>query len=197
MNHPTANLIDLKTINSKIVFDIRYATSNNFLGFPIYSQPACYLHKSLASAINAIQQDLETIDLGLKIFDGYRPISVQQLMWEKIQDERYVSNPAKFKGSHTRGVAVDVTLIDSLGNELEMPSEFDEFNERAHLDYMGASKMAIYNRERLQALMKKHGFVGIDSEWWHFNVEDWKNDKLYPALDVSFEELENQFTLTH
>lgn len=184
-----AKLTNIHKITPKIVLDLRYATSHNFLGFPIYSHAVCYIHKDLVPGIKGIQKDLEAINLGLKIYDGYRPLSVQQLMWDKIQDERYVSNPANFKGSHTRGVAIDVTLIDSLGNELEMPSEFDEFTKRAHVDFMEASKNALENRELLHSLMNKHGFIGIDSEWWHFHVEDWKNDERYPGLDISFEEL--------
>lgn len=189
---PFYNLIDITTVNKNIVLDIRYATPNNFLGFPLYSHSVCYVHKNLIQALNLIQKDLEKLHLGLKIYDGYRPLSVQQMMWEKVQDERYVSNPAKIKGSHPRGAAVDVTLLDHQGNELEMPSEFDEFTERAHLNYMETSQAAIHHRELLQNIMKKYGFEGIDSEWWHFHVEGWKDEERYPALDISFEELISQ-----
>jgi zinc D-Ala-D-Ala dipeptidase len=182
-------LVNVGLFNPAIVLDIRYATSQNFLAFPLYPLAACYVHVDLISPLNAIQKELEGMGLCLKIYDGYRPLSLQQQMWNKIRDERYVSNPEKFKGAHTRGVAVDVTLIDSLGNELEMPCPFDEFSERAHLDFMETSNEAIENRECLQMMMKKHGFIGIDSEWWHFHVEDWKNEERYPALDIAFEEL--------
>lgn len=191
MNMQVFNLIDVKIINSNILLDIRYATANNFLGFALYSHPLCFVHQELIAPLNTIQNLLEKKNLGLKIFDAYRPSSVQKLMWDKIQDERYVSNPATFKGSHTRGVAIDVTLVDAEGNELTMPSAFDEFSERSHLSYKNTSSKILANRDLLQHIMINNGFVGIDSEWWHFHLEDWKNDQRYPALDISFEDLTN------
>lgn len=187
--HAASVLVDIRKVNPKILVDIRYATSNNFLGFQIYSLPLCYVHKDLAKAVNSVQHELEKIGLGLKVYDGFRPISVQQIMWENIQDPRYVSNPSEYMGSHLRGAAVDVTLVDKHGEELEMPSGFDEFTERAHLEYMQGSKSALENREILQTAMKKQGLLPIDTEWWHFSLQDWQDDDKYPALDISFEEL--------
>jgi D-alanyl-D-alanine dipeptidase len=107
-------------------------------------------------------------------------------MWDLIQNEQYVSNPAKNKGRHNRGTAVDVTLIDRHNKELEMPSEFDEFSNRAHGDYKDASPEAIKNREFLKSLMTKHGFVAYPFEWWHFDLQGWEN---YTPLSTTFEEL--------
>lgn len=182
-------LVEISKIIPNIILDIRYATSENFLGFSIYSQPLCYLHRDAAEALSKVQKELESLDLFLKIFDGYRPLPVQQLMWDTIQDERYVSNPAKNKGRHTRGTAVDVTLLDKKGNELEMPSPFDDFSERAHSHFQGSTKKALHNRQLLKLIMEKHGFEQYPYEWWHFDLKGWQNDEKYPPLSLTFEEL--------
>jgi zinc D-Ala-D-Ala dipeptidase len=184
------NLVNLSVINPDIVFDIRYAVSNNFLGVPVYPKAVCYLHKEAAEALNQVQQELSSKQLGLKVFDGYRPLSVQQVMWDAIQDERYVSNPAKNKGRHTRGTAIDLTLIDQKGNELEMPTGFDDFTERAHSDYSQLSEAALKNRSLLKEVMNRHHFQQLPTEWWHFDFEGWQDDVKYPPLDIGLEELE-------
>jgi D-alanyl-D-alanine dipeptidase len=184
------HLVDITQVNPGIVLDIRYATSENFLGFPVYPKAACYLHQEAAAALNQVAAELALRQLGLKIFDGYRPLSVQQTMWDAIQDERYVSNPQKNKGRHTRGTAVDLTLIDNKGNELEMPTPFDDFTEKAHSDYPVVSEAAKQNRAILQAVMTKYGFEILPTEWWHFDFHGWKDDVKYPPLDVTFDQLE-------
>lgn len=185
------NLVNLSAANPRIILDIRYATSNNFLGLPVYSKPACYLHREVADALKEVEKELSLIQLGLKVFDGYRPLSVQQLMWDAIQDERYVSNPAKNKGRHTRGTAIDLMLVDCEGRELKMPTGFDDFTKRAHSDFLDVSEIEAYNRTLLKDVMMKHGFQGIRTEWWHFDFNGWHDDVKFPALDVSFEELED------
>lgn len=189
----TSALVDVRKAIPNIVVDILYATSNNFLGFPVYTHDLCYVHKNMANALKHVQSDLEKMGLGLKIYDGYRPLSAQHAMWDKVQDPRYVSNPASFIGAHIRAAAVDVTLVDTDGNELEMPSGFDEFTERAHLDYMQGSKEALKNREILQTAMKKQGLEPIETEWWHFSLPGWLDDNKYPPLDISFEDLHKLF----
>lgn len=184
-------LVQVLDVNPRIYLDIRYATYNNFLGFPVYTTAACFLHKDAAAALSKVQQELESLGLSLKVFDGYRPLSVQQLMWDTIQDERYVTNPAKNKGRHTRGTAVDVTIVDSKGKELEMPSAFDDFTEKAHSDFQGVSLQARQNRQLLKSVMEKHGFEQFPYEWWHFDFSGWKNDIKYPPLNFTFEELFN------
>ena len=184
---PADHLVNIAEASPDIILDIRYARSDNFLGFPVYSKPVCYLHRDVAEALIQVQKELSVMHLGLKIFDGYRPLSVQQLMWDAIQDERYVSNPAKNKGRHTRGTAVDLTLVDDLGNELEMPTEFDDFTERAHSDYTHVSETVFENRALLQEVMRKHHFQVLPTEWWHFDFEGWCDDIRFPPLDVQFE----------
>jgi D-alanyl-D-alanine dipeptidase len=189
-NTPAKNLIEISTIDSRIKLDIRYATVHNFLGFAMYSKAVCYLHQIVAAALSRVQDEIEPLKIYLKVYDGYRPLPVQQFMWDIVQDERYVANPVKNKGSHTRGTAVDLTLVDGEGFELEMPTPFDEFSQRAHSDSFDISKQALLNRILLKAVMEKQGFSQSSFEWWHFDYQGWDNDNLYPPLSVTFEELE-------
>lgn len=178
------NLIDITTVDPRIRLDIRYATTNNFCHKKLYSQPVCYVHTKCAEALARVQAKLAPQGLFLKVFDGYRPVSVQQVMWDLIQDENYVMNPAKGKGRHTRGTAVDLTLVDTLGNELEMPSEFDDFTERAHRENRNQSHTARTNMKLLEGAMQEEGFVGWPLEWWHYDLQGWNDDTLYPSLDI-------------
>ncbi|MFH1254060.1 MAG: D-alanyl-D-alanine dipeptidase [bacterium] len=187
-----ANLIEIKKINPTIKLDIRYATANNFTGKVIYPSAQCFLEKEAALALDAVQKELNAKGYGLKIFDGYRPLSVQKIFWEIYPDEKYVANPAK-GSKHNRGTAVDLTLIDiKSGKELKMPSEFDEFSSRANRNYPKMDNAtAKHNCKLLESIMEKHGFIGLTSEWWHFDYKNWKK---YPIQDISFTELEKQKT---
>ncbi len=169
-----SELVDIHDIAPTIKIDLKYATSENFTGQVVYSFHRCYLIKEAAEKLKNVQEELETHRLGLKIWDGFRPFSAQWKFWELVPDERYVSNPMK-GGRHTRGTAVDLTLIDQNGNELPMPSLFDDFSERAHRDYLSATTEEIKNREFLQTIMEKHGFIGLPTEWWHFDLNGWQN----------------------
>lgn len=177
-----ARLIDIRKVNPKIALDIRYATTNNFLKRKLYPTARCVLRGAAVRRLSQVQQDLEKKGLGLKVFDCYRPLSVQKLMWKVKPDSRYVANPAK--GSrHNRGAAVDLTLVDRNGKELEMPTGFDDFTVKAHRNYTGASAQAKKNRKVLEDAMKKYGFIPLPTEWWHFDAPSW--DK-FVILDVSF-----------
>ncbi|MFN8644953.1 MAG: M15 family metallopeptidase [Candidatus Binatia bacterium] len=117
--------------------------------------------------------------LGLKVFDCYRPLSVQRAMWT-VFDERYVADPAK--GSrHNRGAAVDLTLVDANGRELPMPTGFDDFSARAHRDYDDLPPAVLANRAQLERLMTDAGFTGLLIEWWHFDADGWER---FDVLDV-------------
>jgi len=175
-------LIDIQKVNPRIKTDIRYATPDNFMKEALYPEARCLLRREVAEKISRVQWDLEKKGLGLKVFDGYRPLSVQKKMWARFPVEGYIANPAK-GSNHNRGAAVDVTLVDSDGRELPMPSAYDEFSERAHRDYMAAAPEALKNRQTLQQAMEKEGFVGLSTEWWHF---DDKDAKQYPVLDLPF-----------
>jgi D-alanyl-D-alanine dipeptidase len=177
------HLVNVETIHPPLLEEIRYATRYNFTGEVLYSSAAAYVHRDVATALQKVQADLAKEGLGLKICDGYRPFSVQQKMWDLVRDERYVSNPAVNKGRHTRGTAVDVTLVDKMGNELEMPSAFDDFTEAAHRDSKTMTRIQRANMKKLETAMARHGFEPYPFEWWHFDFRDWRK---YPVLDISF-----------
>ena len=180
---PQAKLVDIQSISPNVKLDIRYATKNNFTKQQLYRQARCLLTPKIADSLSKVQTDLETRGLSLKVYDCYRPLSVQKLMWKIVHDDRYVANPAN--GSrHNRGSAVDVTLVNRFGKELEMPTEFDDFSDRAHRDYNNISKAAKENRQILEAAMAKRGFVPLQTEWWHFDAKDWEQS---PLMDVAFE----------
>lgn len=183
---PAHHLVPIETVQPPILPEVRYATRHNFTGSVLYPFPRLWLHRDTARALSAVQRDLQKRGLGLKVFDAYRPLSVQWKMWDLIRDERYVSNPAKNRGRHTRGTAVDVTLIDRHGRELPMPSGFDDFTERAHRDYQGGTAEERRNREILEQVMKRRGFIPYPDEWWHFDLKGWEN---YPVFDIPLEAL--------
>lgn len=190
--HPSKSLsstkpefVDIRSINSRIALDIRYATSNNFTGQKLYAQARCLLRPSTAEKLSQVQIELESQGLGLSVYDCYRPLSVQKMLWKIVSDERYVANPAK--GSrHNRGAAVDLTLITQTGKVVEMPTQFDDFTERAHRDYDKISPTARKNRRILEVVMRKHGFVPLRTEWWHFDEQGWNQ---YPIADIPFESI--------
>lgn len=179
-----ADLIDLMDVNNRIVLDVRYATKNNFTGVVVYDTPKVFLQSEVAKKVSDAQERLELRGLGLKVYDGYRPLSVQRIFWEHLPDPRYVGDPEK--GSpHNRGAAVDLTIINlETGKEVLMPTGFDEMNERAHLDCFDLPQEAIDNRALLQEVMV--GFTPLRTEWWHFTDENWED---YAILDIPIGEL--------
>jgi D-alanyl-D-alanine dipeptidase len=168
-----SELVDVQLMVPHIQVDLKYATADNFTGQIVYDFQQCLVLEEVAIGLQKVQAELETIGLGLKIWDGFRPMAAQWKFWELVPDERYISHPAK-GGRHTRGTAVDVTLVSKDGQELLMPSGFDDFSEKAHRDYRGATEEEMANRELLQTVMEKHGFVGFATEWWHFDLIGWE-----------------------
>lgn len=182
MNQRDAEFVKVQDINPRIRVELRYAATNNFSKQQLYPTGAqCFLRRLVAEKLDKVQRELETMGLGLKIYDAYRPLSVQKTMWDLIHDDRYVANPAK--GSrHNRGAAVDLTLVRlEDGKELNMPTEFDDFTEKAHRNYQQLSPEQLKNRELLQTVMEKHGFIGLPTEWWHFDDKNWQH---YPITDA-------------
>jgi|SRR5579883_1924685 len=179
------DLVDLQKIIPGIALDIRYATTNNFTGQKLYPMARCCLRREAAESLKQVQGDLRSMGLALKIFDGYRPLSVQKKMWALVPNEDYVANPAK--GSrHNRGAAVDVTLIRLDGEELSMPTPFDDFTARAHRDYTNLPAEVLQNRALLQRVMEAHDFHGLRTEWWHFDFKNWQD---YPIMDVDYSQI--------
>jgi len=172
-------LIDVTTIAPRLRLDIRYATAGNFTHQPLYAHARCLLQEPVARRLADVAHELAARGLGLVVYDCYRPLSVQKKMWALVPDERYVSNPKK--GSrHNRGAAVDVALVDQHGALLPMPSAYDEFTERAHRDYAGGSAHERVDREILEDVMLRHGFIGLATEWWHFDATEWQT---FPISD--------------
>jgi len=180
------NLVPLDAVKPPTLPEVRYATRYNFTGEKLYQFPRLWLHRKTCRALSAVQADLRRAGYGLKIFDAYRPLTIQWMMWNLIRDPRYVSNPAQNRGRHTRGTAVDVTLVDAKGRELPMPSDFDDFTDKAHRDYAGGTAGERENREILAAAMSKRGFIPYPFEWWHFDLRGWEE---FPVLDISLDEL--------
>ena len=193
MSKENVELVDVQKVTPTIKIDVVYATKNNFTNQVIYTAAKCMLRKEVAEALSKVQKDLADKKLGLKVWDAYRPMSAQKKFWdvlaEKYPDEsereNYVSNPKK-GGRHTRGTAVDCTLVDlETGNEVEKPTDFDHFGQEAWRDYNGPklTAKAKEHRELLEQAMKKHGFEGLPSEWWHFDYKGWQDCK---PLNVEF-----------
>lgn len=180
------HLVPMEVVRPAALPEVRYATKRNFTGAQLYPSPRLWLHRDTSRALSRVQADLAKRGLGLKIYDAYRPFSVQRRMWNLIRDERYVSNPATTRGRHTRGTAVDVTLVDATGRELDMPTDFDDFTEKAHADYDNVTATRRHNREILACSMTRHGFARYPFEWWHFDLRDWEK---YPVLDVTLDQL--------
>ena len=182
------DLVDITTLDSTIVVEIKYATADNFMGDTLYSANICLLRCAVAERLIKVHQSLRKQGLKLKVLDGYRPLSVQRKMWERLPDPGFVANP-KYGSNHNRGAAVDVTLVDSLGNELKMPTGFDDFTKKAASNYPYLPEEVLKNRTILQEAMKAQGFKTIRSEWWHFNDRDVKK---YPVIDIPLEKFKTK-----
>jgi D-alanyl-D-alanine dipeptidase len=177
-------LVDLATVS--IPLDIRYATPDNFMKKTLYPVAKAYLRAPAARALLDVQRELSHRGLGIKVFDAYRPYRVTVAMWEPIRNPDYVADPAK--GSrHNRGAAVDLTLIDlKTGQELAMPTPYDDFTSRAGHAFEDLPEDVRANRALLREVMTKHGFAPLPSEWWHYDFRGWEQFEL---MDVGLEEL--------
>lgn len=169
---------DVIALDSGIKMDIRYATANNFTKSVIYDCPKCLLRPEVADAIVKANQKLKSMGMALKVFDCYRPRPYQQRLWDKVPNPDYVTPPAK--GSmHSRGAAVDLTIVDASGKELNMGTEYDFFGRAAHTDNLNLPAEVLKNRTLLRETLESVGFKGIRTEWWHFSY----TKKQYPLSD--------------
>jgi D-alanyl-D-alanine dipeptidase len=145
-----------------------YATDSNFTHQILYKNPSSYMRLEAAKNLQKVSEELALKGIGLKIFDAYRPYSVTEKMWAVVPDDRYAANPAKGSG-HNRGAAIDLTLYNlQTGEELPMPTPFDNFSEKAHHNYLQLDSTILANRKLLRETMEKHGFVALETEWWHY-----------------------------
>jgi len=184
----TPELVEVTRLDPTIKLDIRYATSNNFMGAAFYSKARAYLQKPAAEALVRVHRTLNPLGYGVLIFDAYRPWHVTKMFWEATPKgkKEFVANPRK--GSrHNRGAAVDVTLYDlKTGRPVKMGSAFDEFSERSHPGYPGGTSLERWNRRFLTEFMAKEGFKVFHNEWWHFDYKDWRK---YPIMNVDFDRI--------
>jgi D-alanyl-D-alanine dipeptidase len=182
------DLVELAPLDASIHFDIRYATSNNFLSTPVYSQSRAFLQRPAAAALLRVQKKLEPLGYGLLIHDAYRPWYVTKIFWDATPSEGkiFVADPAQ--GSrHNRGCAVDLTLYDlATGKPIEMPGTYDEMSPRSFPSFPGGTSLQRWHRDLLRRAMESEGFTVYESEWWHFDYKDWHE---YPILNIPFEKL--------
>ena len=157
----------LRSLSNDFVFDMKYATPDNFLKQAIYDCGECYLRKSTAKALVKANEEFKSLGYRIKLFDCYRPLSVQKKMWKILPGTHYVANPAK-GSKHNRGAAVDLTLVDAQGKELDMGTPFDFFGKKAHHTCTTLPKKVLENRKLLKGVLNKYNFKSIFSEWWHY-----------------------------
>jgi D-alanyl-D-alanine dipeptidase len=182
------DLVDLAALDPTIKLDVRYATSNNFLGTPVYTTARAFLQRPAAEALLRAHRALEPHGYGLLIHDAYRPWHVTKLFWEATPESGhgFVANPAA-GSKHNRGAAVDLTLYDrATGQPVAMVGGYDEFSPRSNPDYPGGTALQRWQRDLLRRSMEEQGFTVNKVEWWHFDHQDWAR---YPILNRRFEEL--------
>jgi D-alanyl-D-alanine dipeptidase len=175
-------LCDITHVDPSIQVDMRYARPDNFLKEAIYPVNRCLLRAEVAERLARVQRRLLAEGFGLRMWDCYRPQSVQQRMWDLLPDPRYVADPS-VGSKHSRAAAVDVTLVDTAGNPVQMPTKHDDFSARARRDYMNLPEPALRNRKILEDAMTAEGFIPLPTEWWHFDDPGWANA---PLLDEPF-----------
>jgi zinc D-Ala-D-Ala dipeptidase len=161
-----------------IALSIAYATSDNFTGKPVYARPACYLHPDAAAALAKAIVLAKALGLGIRVFDGFRPSEAQWTLWNFRPDPDFLADPRR--GSpHSRGVAVDLTLIGTDGRDLDMGTGFDAFTPLSHHGALDIPADAQRNRHLLLGIMTSAGFDFYRNEWWHYQLFD---SRRYPLL---------------
>jgi zinc D-Ala-D-Ala dipeptidase len=187
-NFRKPDLVELIKLDPTIKLDIRYATSNNFLGRPVYTEARAFLQRPAAESLVRANKAIRRKGYGLIIHDGYRPWSVTKTFWDATPDDKkqFVADPSQ--GSrHNRGCAVDLSLFDlKTGKEVVMPSGYDEMTERSHINYTGGTDEQRRLRDILRAAMEVEGFAVYEPEWWHYDYKDWKE---YPIQNIQFSEI--------
>ncbi|AKL16666.1 MULTISPECIES: D-alanyl-D-alanine dipeptidase [Citrobacter] len=172
-------LVDLSVIFPSLHIDLKYATADNITGAPIYREARCLLHTEAVTALAKSISIAQLAGLSLVVYDAYRPQQAQAILWNACPDPQYVVDVA-IGSNHSRGTAIDVTLMDDRGHLLDMGAGFDEMHDRSHAWHPSVPPVAQRNRLLLNAIMFGGGFVGINSEWWHFELPDAAR---YPLLD--------------
>jgi len=183
-----AGLVELTRLEPSIKLDIRYATTNNFVGRVIYKEARAFMQRPAADALARIHKKLKEQGMGLVIFDGYRPLSATKIFWEvtPANKKQFVADP-KNGSRHNRGCAVDLSLFDlKTGANLDMPTDFDDFTAKAAIDYAGATEVQKKNREILRKAMESDGFKIYPTEWWHYDFQQCPEARI---LNIEFADI--------
>ena len=180
-------LVDAAPLVPGLVLDLRYATAANPFGRAVYEVAVFALRRSVAARLARVARALEAGGRRLVAYDGYRPVSVQRLLWELCPVPGFVAPPGR-GSNHNRGAAVDVGLAEASGAPLEMPSDYDDFSERAHHAFEGCSETARAHRAALKGAMEAGGFLANRHEWWHYDAPDAAG---FPLEDVPLSQLRN------
>jgi D-alanyl-D-alanine dipeptidase len=160
-------------------------TTDNFIQEQLYPVARAYLREPAAGSLAEIQEDLKERGLELKVFDAYRPYEVTKKIWEPYQDPDFVADPAQgFR--YNRGCTVDVTLADTNGEVLLIPTGYDDFTERAGHDFQDLPEEAIRNRDLLREVMESHDFEALPTEWWHYDCQGWER---FEVLDLPLDSI--------
>ena len=187
-NFRNSDLVELVKLDSTLRLDIRYATNNNLVGRPVYTEARAFLQRPAAEALIKVSEALKPLGYGLLIFDGYRPWSVTKLFWDITSDENkiFVANP-KDGSRHNRGCAIDLSLYDlNSGKEIQMTGEYDEMTERSFPNFEGGTIEQRKARDLLINQMERNGFKVYEYEWWHFDFQGWE---AYRIQNIQFSEI--------
>jgi D-alanyl-D-alanine dipeptidase len=183
-----ADLVELVKLDPSLHLDIRYATANNFLGRPVYTEARAFLQRPAAESLIRANQKLHEQGYGLLIFDGYRPWAVTKIFWDATPADKkiFVADP-KTGSRHNRGCAVDLSMFDlKTGKEVEMTGAYDEMTDRSSIKYTGGTEDQRKRRDMLRSAMESEGFAVYEPEWWHYDYKDWKQ---YPILNIPFSDI--------
>jgi D-alanyl-D-alanine dipeptidase len=169
--------VNLKNYSTDFVYDMKYATEDNFLKAKVYDCAECFLRLKTVKALVKANKKFIRKGYRIQLFDCYRPLDIQKRMWQIVSNPEYVADPAK--GSiHNRGGAVDITLVDSNGIALDMGTSFDFFGPEAGHYFENLSDEVKQNRVLLKKIMQKSGFIPFNSEWWHYNLKNASKDRV-------------------
>ncbi|MGQ0738747.1 MAG: M15 family metallopeptidase [Bacteroidota bacterium] len=187
-NNPSKKMVELKSLIPGLVYDLHYAGTNNFMRRLMYPEGtnSTFLRQPAAEALKKVQEELNSMGLGIKIFDAYRPYSVTVKFWKLVKNERYVAHPKNGSG-HNRGAAVDLTIINlKTDKELDMGTGFDNFSDTAHHTFIKLPEEVLQNRILLKTTMENYGFRAYNDEWWHYS---WPEAAKFELMDIDFKKL--------
>jgi CubicO group peptidase (beta-lactamase class C family)/D-alanyl-D-alanine dipeptidase len=183
-----SDLVELRSLDSSIVYDIRYATSNNFMGTPFYNSAHAFMQRPAAEAVARAAHALKSLGYGLLVHDAYRPWYVTKMFWDGTPADKHLFVADPSDGSrHNRGCAVDITLYDlKTGQPVRMTGGYDELSDRSYPLYPGGTSLQRWHRDLLRHAMEAEGFTVYEAEWWHFDYKDWRK---YRIQNLTFEQL--------